>query len=235
MSMPHPSLALLPEPMADDYSSFVRDDDGEMIATYIAHWRTLYYLPYFHPGDPSDVPAFRKVETSPFPDAIETFEASRADITLRVISFGSVANTVLAAYQFLSTGPLAVDLRFTAPDVETAAKWAGQAWQARVRPPIGPFPIVPFAKAEAMVLDNATQPISRDAPELILMEPLPKKSRVIWRRRFIRDPYMAGIGELKTGEIHVQFTGKKHPVFAVRSRKAGLEWIDNVFQALLET
>jgi len=94
---------------------------------------------------------------------------------------------------------------------------------------------VPFAKAEAMVLDNATRPISRDAPELILMEPPQKKSRVIWRRRCIRDPYMAGVGELKTGEIHVQFTEEKHPVFAGRSHKAGLEWIDKVFQALLET
>jgi hypothetical protein len=89
--------------------------------TCIAHWRTLNYLPHFYPGDPSDVPAFRRVETSSFPKAIETFEASRADITLRVISFGLVANTVLAAYQFLSTGPLAVDLRFTAPDVGTAS------------------------------------------------------------------------------------------------------------------
>lgn len=233
--MRHPSHALFPGPMADDYSSFARDEDGEMIATYIAHWQTLYYLPYFHPSDPADVPAFRKADTSPFPDALETFEARRADIVLRVVTFGSVANAIMAGYQFLSTGPLAVDLRFTAPDVQSAVDRATQAWQARVRRPIGPFPIVPFAKAEAMVLDNAALPISRDAPELILMEPLPKTSRVIWRRRFIRDPYMAGIGELKTGEIHVQFTGKKHPVFAVRSRKAGLEWIDNVFQALLET
>lgn len=42
--------------------------------------------------------------------------------------------------------------------------------------------------------------------------------------------YAARFAERFTGEIHVQFTGTKHPVFAVRSRKAGLEWTEKCFR-----
>lgn len=229
-----PTVAMFRAAGPNDHRSFLRDEDGEILAGLLEMWKTLYYLPYFHPMDSHFDCAMKEVFWTPFEQVKHVVECHVYGATMRLYAFEVGRDAALIGYQYLSTGDLKFDLRLTAADQDTAYRNLRQIHLGRMRHIIGPFPLIPYAKAEPMIFGGNPARIAKTAPEIVLLTKLPKKTRLVWWRRIIRDPYMATIWELKSGEVQIQFTGARHPLFAVPSREAGLDWIRNAFEWLQE-
>ncbi|MEE3503880.1 hypothetical protein [Acidiphilium acidophilum] len=230
--MPHPGQMLIPVDAPNDMTSFTDDAIGSFYSMYVGHWDKLFYLGEFHRDLLGRPLAFEQADPAPFSDAFQAWAVLIEDFTLQILRFDVGRGQDLIGYRFLSSGPIGVDVRLTAPDLGTAAARLLRLRSARVRP----NPPVPArrVKWEAALreIDRSPRRIGPYAPLLTLTQAT-ERPAVVWMRRFIRDPYMMTVREMRNGSCNVVVHGFDVMQFDVASRQEGLERIDTLFDKLV--
>lgn len=231
--MPHPGQMLIPVDMPNDMTSFTDDSIGSFYSMYVGHWDKLYYLAEFHLDLLGRPLAFEQTDPAPFNDAFQAWSVLTEDFTMQILRFDVGKGYDLIGYRFLSSGPIGVDVRLTAPDLGTAASRLLRLRSARVRTESrSSVRRVKWDQALRIYIYGNPRGIGPYAPLLTLTQPSDDPG-VVWMRRFIRDPYMMTLREMRNGSCNVVIHGHDLIQFDVASRQEGLERIDMIFDKLV--
>ncbi|MDD2859479.1 MAG: hypothetical protein PHT60_14980 [Acidiphilium sp.] len=228
----HPGQLLIPQPEPLNVTSFINDDPGTIYSKFHQHWFDLFYLDAFHIGDPAQQLTFTILDESPFEDAAQCWQVQVDDFTLRLVHFPVQNGFDTFGYQLLTTGPVGVDLRLTAPDLKTASQRVLSLRKSRVRRRSNSPQRMSFAEAADMIKsEKPLRRIARDAPWMYLTLPgrNPSVARML---RVIADPYMGTLREMKNGTLDVVFHAHRLVSFPVRDRNQGISEMNLLFRAV---
>lgn len=230
--MPHPGQMLIPVDVPSDRTSFTDDSIGSFYSMYVGHWDKLFYLGEFHHDLLGRPLAFEQADPAPFTDAFQAWCCLTEDFTLQILRFDLGHGQEMIGYRLHSTGPIGVDVRLTAPDLGTASQRVLRLRSARVRPnPPDPVRRVKWEQA-LKEIQRYPRRIGVYAPLLTLTQAT-EKPAVVWMRRFIRDPFMMTVREMRNGSCNVVVHGFDVMQFDAASRQEGLERVEILFEKLL--
>ncbi len=230
--MPHPGQWLIPVDAPTDRNSFTDDSTGSLFAMIQSHWYHLNYLGEFHCDHQARPIAFEMVDPAPFSDAFQAWGVASDGISMQILRYDLGNGYDMIAYRFHSEGPIGVDIRLTAPDLASASSRLIGLRQARVRLERRVPKRMTWDQVEKIFIRGHQRRIGQYAPLLTLLQPSPDPE-IVWMRRWIRDPYMATLREMRNGTVNVIFHGEEIVLFEVRDRALGLERIEELFKRLV--